>query len=486
MDINNKLHMIKKIAPVVLLAVLVLAFARCRKDEQINNDPNLKLEFSADTIYFDTVFSTVGSITIPFKVYNPSNDYISISTINLAGSTSSNFRINVNGLSGTQFSNIEIAPKDSLFIFAEVTVDPNNSNNPFVIEDSIEFITNGNRQKVSLVAWGQDAYFHYPDHPETEFLPAYSLISGNWINDKPHVIYGYGVVDEDCTLVVSAGTQIYMHNDAVLWVYSGGSLKMYGALNNEITVQGDRLDDYYSDLPGMWGKIWLSAGSIDNVIDYAIIKNGRIGIHVDTLGASPNPTLTISNTRIDNMSTAAFVAQGSYVKAENCVFGSSGLYSVVLNIGGNYDFRHCTIANYWTQSTRNTPALVLNNYYKDVYGVYQVRDLTNAYFGNCVVYGPNGDEVLLDAYSSGGVFNYTFDHCLLKTTLSITQAGFATCIKNADPVFVNTETPDFNIGAASSAIDRGDATITGLISTDILGNARVVGTAPDLGAYEKQ
>lgn len=469
-----------------IIALLLLISTSCRKDANFDTDPSLKLSFSLDTIYFDTVFSTIGSLTLQFRVFNNSNDYINISSVRLMGQSSSNFRINVNGLSGVAFSDIEIAAKDSIFVFAEVTVDPGNMNNPFIIEDSIEFVLNGNYQYVNLVAWGQDAYFHYPDKPETEYLPAYSLVSGTWPNYKPHVVYGYAVVDEDCTLIIQPGTQVYMHNDAVLWVYDGGSLQINGALNNEVLFTGDRMDDYYKDLPGMWGKIWLSAGSIDNVIDYAIIKNGKIGIQVDTTGASSNPTLSISNTIINNMSTAALYAQGSYIRAENCVFGSSGYYSVVLSIGGDYEFRHCTIGNYWSYSSRSTPALVLNNYYQDVYGTYQIRDLSNAYFGNCIIYGLNEEELLLDEYNSGGVFNFSFDYCLLKTTLSTSQSGFNSCFKNLNPAFTDTENGDFSLAAASQAIDKGNIAATGTITLDILGNSRIVGAAPDQGAYEVQ
>lgn len=475
--------MLRYIFPILTLCVLLLA-AGCRKDEQFNDDPSFRLEFSTDTMYFDTVFTTVGSVTLLARVFNNSNDFVNISSISLGGGTNSNFRINVNGLEGTSFTDVEIGPKDSIFIFAEVTVDPNNSFNPVVIEDSINFIINGNHQKIHLVACGQDAYFHFPDHPESEYLPAYSLVSGVWNSDKPHVVYGYAVVDEDSVLTISAGTQVYMHNNAVLWVYDGGTLQVYGAKDNEVTFQGDRLDDYYKDLPGMWGKIWLSAGSKNNIIDYAIIKNGRIGVHVDTLGASVNPTLTMTNTIIDNMSTACFVAQGSYVKAENCVFGNAGYFSVLLNIGGNYDFRHCTMGNYWSHGTRSASAIVLNNYYEDVYGVTQIRDLTNAYFGNCILYGANEDELLLDKYASGGIFNFQFDHCLLKTSMSVSGSGFTDCIRNINPAFADSTV--FNINSGSAAIDAGDATVTGTIMYDILGNPRIAGTAPDMGAYELQ
>lgn len=481
MEIKKKNAVVFSVAASIIVLVLI---SSCREEENFTNDPSVKLEFSSDTLFFDTVFSTIGSVTLQIRVYNPTNHYINISSIRILGSTASNFRVNVNGMSGTSFQNVQIGPRDSIFVFAEVTVDPGNVNNPFVITDSIEFLTNGNYQYVSLVAWGQDAYFHYPDHPQTQYLPAYSLVSGTWTNDKPHVVYGYAVVDEDSVLNIQAGTRVYMHNDAVLWVYKGGSLRINGTLGNEVVFTGDRLDDYYKDLPGMWGKIWLSAGSIDNEIHYAIIKNGRIGIQVDTLGASSNPTLTITNTIIDNMSTAALYAQGSYVKAENCVFGSAGYFSLVLAIGGDYDFRHCTIGNYWSRSTRSTPALVLNNYYEDIYGNIQIRDLTNAYFGNCIIYGQNTDEILFDK-NTNGLFNFTFENCLLRTTLGTSGAGFTNCYKNQDPGFTDAINGDFSTGSASFGVDKGSITATGGIAYDILNNPRVI-NLPDLGPWEVQ
>ena len=474
--------MIKKITLIVVI-ISAIILASCRKDDIFNDSPSFRLEFSIDTLYFDTVFTTVGSVTLPIKVYNRSNKSVKISSLWLGGKTNSNFRINVNGMSGVNFSDVEIYPKDSIFIFAEVTVDPQNSNNLVVIEDSICFITNGNKQKVMLVACGQDAYFHFPDHPASQYLPPYSLTSGTWQNDKPHVVYGLCVVDENETLIIPSGTKVYMHNDAILWIYDGGTLKINGEKDNEVVFQGDRLDDYYKDLPGMWGKIWLSAGSVNNTIDYAIIKKGRIGIHVDTLGASSNPTLVLKNTIIDNMTTACLVAQGSWVKAENCVFGSAGYYSVLLNIGGNYDFRHCTVGNFWKHGKRSTSAVALNNYYKDIYENIQLRDL-KCYFGNCILYGSDENELFFDKYKTGGVFDFSFENCLIKTSMDITQSGFSNCLKNKAPLFVDYI--DFNIENTSPAVDVGNVSATGTIATDILGNPRIVGTAPDLGAYEVQ
>ena len=71
-------------------------------------------------------------------------------------------------------------------------------------------------------------------------------------------------------------------------------------------ITSDRLDPFYRDQAGGWDRIWLSALSKDNEIDWAIIQNGNVGIHADTV-ANANPTLKINNTIIRNMSTGVYL-----------------------------------------------------------------------------------------------------------------------------------------------------------------------------------
>src|ERR1035437_957402 len=206
----------------ICLFIGVISISSCKKDH-ITTDSSAKIGFSTSSILFDTVFTTVGSTTKTFLVYNRNSQSIKISSIRLARGTASNFRINVNGLKGVQFSDIEIRAKDSMFVFVEVTVNPNNSNSPLVIRDSIVFQTNGNMQDVHLEAWGQNAYFYTPNIFPANGFPGYSNISCDavWKNDKPHVIYAYAVVDSGCTLTIESGTKVYMHPGAVLYVNKG-------------------------------------------------------------------------------------------------------------------------------------------------------------------------------------------------------------------------------------------------------------------------
>jgi len=482
-----KKNLSKHILTILILLIPFIAIISCKK-EIINTDSSFKLKFSSDTIIFDTVFTTIGSVTKQLKVFNTGSKKINISSIRLSGSTKSNFSINVDGIATTAVNNIEIYPNDSIFIFVKVTVDPTNSNSPLVVSDSIMFETNGNHQQVQLVAWGQDAYYHTPDHFFPNF-PPFSIISCNdiWKNDKPHIIYGYAVVDSACTLTITKGTNIHLHKNAVLWIYKDGCLKVQGTLGNPVIFQGDRLENYYDEKAGQWGKIWLSAGSINNEINYAIIKNGYIGLHVDTTSVNPTqPTLKISNTIIRNMGVAGIFAQGSWIEAKNCIVSNCAQYAIFLNIGGKYNFRHCTIGNYWTYSNRHTPSLVLNNWYEDINGNIILRDLIQSDFNNCIIYGLLEEEILLDK-KEGALFNYHFNHCLLKTKLDssfVFNSNCTNCIINKSPEFIDAYENDYQLKPFSFAIDKGSIPIGQTIPFDILRHNRTNDLAPDMGAYE--
>jgi len=125
---------------ILLIATVVFLFSTlsCRKD-RIIDDATAKLSFSTDTLTFDTVFTKVGSTTGYIKAYNNHNETINISYVQLVGGSASQFRINVDGTSGVVVNDITILPKDSMYVFIEVTVDPNNDANPFFLEDEIRF-----------------------------------------------------------------------------------------------------------------------------------------------------------------------------------------------------------------------------------------------------------------------------------------------------------------------------------------------------------
>ena len=469
-------------------------FFSCRKDKSFNSDPSVKLILSSESILFDTVFTTVGSTTKMFYVKNPTSDKIMISSVRLAEGSSSNFSMNVDGTAGVKVDNVEILPNDSIFIFVKVTVDPQNSNTPMVIKDSILFDLNGNEQNVKLTAWGQDAHYIVADKVFQGSLK-YKIVAAEnqnvtWPNDKPYLVYGYAVIDSTGQLNIDPGCRIHFYTNSGMWVYKGGSLKVNGSMAEPVTFQGSRLESDYSDVPGQWDRILIDEGSLDNVFNYAVIKNGFIGIQAETEAAAMGNRLIINNTIIKNMTGIGLLSRFYKIIAANSVFANCGGYAVGITTGGTYDFRHCTLGNYWSYSTRQTPALVVTNYYKDmVNDVIYSGNLDSCYFGNCIIYGSNAEELSLDS-TVDATYNYKFDHCLIKSDAGHYSVNFVSCNYGSDPNFKNTSMNDYRLMPGSGAIDVGDINILygsslylNLIN-DILGNNRTVNPPPDLGAYD--
>ena len=490
--------MIKNIFFFVFISLL---FISCKK-EFFGEGTGGQLAFSNDSIIFDTVFTSVGSITKTFKVFNQNNYPVKINDIELVNQNNlSVYRINIDGEPIEDFSSTTIPPNDSIFMFVEATINPNSGNPlPFLVSDSIRFSTDTFIQYVELVAYGQNANFHLAEPQDIiiittnndTIIPSYYSIDQNttWTNDLPHVVYGYVIIEPGAELTIEAGSNIYFHNNSGIIVgnplftdNNGGKISVLGELGNEVSFQGDRLDEYYKYAPGQWDKIWISSGSFDNTINYAIIKNSTIGVQADTLGSNTIPTLRISNTIIDNASDIGIFAQGSSVLAQNNLISNSGRYSLVLNIGGNYDFNHCTFADFHQFGNRSTPSILINNYYEDINSNIQARDLDNATFTNCIFSGSLVNELNLQE-DLGAEFNYMFDHCLLKlhpdSSLSSLNQSNSIKIDSDFNLFEDVQNGDFQLSTNSTAINKGKLTNN---LTDILGANR--DQSPDIGAYEK-
>jgi hypothetical protein len=473
-----------RIIPVLFLALIAgLLVSSCRRDKLLT-DPSAKLAFSADTVYFDTVFTTIGSSTRQLRVYNPHDRTIKISNVRLAKGSASPYRINVDGVPGPHVKDIEILGNDSIFIFLEVTVNPLSSNSPLIITDSLLFEVNGKMQDVDIVAWGQNAHYHRPTH-FYQGLPPFSIIGCDttWTNNLPHVVYGYAVVDSACKLTIQAGTQIHFHNNSGLWVYKGGSIKVNGTKEQPVVFQGDRLEPYYREIPGQWDRIWLNEGSIDNEFNYAIIKNGLIGIQAETLERYMGNSLKLNNSWIRNMSRSGILSRYYHIRAGNTIISNCGMYATEITMGGDYIFNHCTFANYWRERTqRKTPSVVVANFYEDHTRKRFTAPLHRAEFNNSIIYGNLANEAAAFDIGQGVEFNYIYNNSLIKTD---TTLNVSNTILNQDPQFRETspEKNDFRLQENSPARKKGaPAFATGNLATDIEGKPR--SATPDLGAYE--
>ncbi len=138
---------------IVLLMSLFLV--SCRQDIAFE-EPSLPLRFSKDTLVLDTVYHNTRSETYAIKVYNDEDKDIKIPRIHLEKGSASPYRINVDGKAGTDFADVVLRRKDSLYIFVEIA--PVATTTEMVVEDQILFGKNDN-QKVTLLSVVQDAEF---------------------------------------------------------------------------------------------------------------------------------------------------------------------------------------------------------------------------------------------------------------------------------------------------------------------------------------
>jgi hypothetical protein len=452
----------------VTLFVLMFSVTSCKKNNILSKG---NLSFSVDTLVFDTVFTTIGSTTHQFKIYNKESKPVKIEEIELMGGQNSPFRMNIDGYKGIKLTDIEIGGKDSLFAFVEVTLKVNGGMLPLIIEDSIRFRTNGIDQYVKLAVWGQDAYFHYKDYNE-----------GTWQNNKPHVIYGYAAVDSAKTLTIPADTKVYLHKNAILYVYKG-TLNIEGELNHEVVFGGDRLEENYKDVSGQYYGIYFHQARPSS-INYAIIKNGTAGIHLYAEDPSNTSyTLYLDNTIISNNARyGIFIYSGAKVKAENCVISKNESYALLVLEGGDYFFNHCDLLGYGS-GTNATPAVAISNYYTDnTNHVTNVGSINEGKIYNSVIYGTQETEIAFDTIPDAAIqLNFDIRNCLIKRKTAATENYYSSIIWNSDPLFKNASTGDFTFQINSPL--NGNANPNFWLPTDIKGNPRDP-SLPDIGAYE--
>lgn len=476
---NKYLYASMKWIPVVLIVLYAIGMGSCKKETNFITSAQAKVRFSDDTLKYDTVFVTRGSITQFIKIFNENNQKLKLSDVTLMGGATSFYKMNVDGLPGTSFSNVEIAANDSLYVFVSVNIDPNASNLPFVVRDSIRINYNGNTRFVQLQAYGQNAVFLRN-----------TKITGNvtWSNALPYVILGGIRVDTTATLTISKGTRIYLHADAPFIV--DGTLIANGEKfdSTRIIFRGDRLDEPYKDYPAAWPGIYFRSSSKNNVLNFVTVKNAYQALIAENPSGNANPKLTLNECIIDNAYDAGILGVNSSINARNCLVSNCGK-NIAFVLGGQYQFNHCTAASFSNAYiTHKDPVLIATNYLKQGDNTFLTGNL-NASFTNCIFWGAFGtvdDEAVADKVGSAAC-NVTFNNCLykVKTVLNplITNNNG---LPNQNPAFDSINTGarfyNFRLKTGSPAQNTGAATS---VNIDLDGKPRPVGL-PDLGAYEKQ
>lgn len=471
-----------RLAIAFILSVVVFSLGSCKKD-QLLTSADAKLTLATELLTFDTVFTTVGSITKSFTVVNVYDQPLNISNIQLMGGSSSAYSINVNGSSGTSFSNIRLNAFDSMYVFVKVNINPGSSNLPFLVKDSIRFSINGNTQQVQLQAYGQNARFI-----------SSGRISSNttWNNTLPYVIVKPLTIDNGITLTITEGTRIYCNATAPIIV--NGTLKALGKVydSTRITFRGDRLDETYRDFPGTWPGIVFNNSSSNNELRYTNVLNAYQAVIAQGNPNDVTPKLTLFSCQISNAYDVGLLAFNTKIVAENCLIsqvgndGETGLggSNVLLAAGGNYTFNHCTIATYANfYQNHKQPALFISNNSGTQSLPLQVQ------MDNCIVYGQGGlatDEIVVSK-TGNTAFSIQLRNCLYKVKNDPANVSFLNSLKNVESLFdsISTSRQQYNFRLRDESPAR-NAGIAGGPSTDLDGLPRPAGTRPDIGCYEKQ
>jgi hypothetical protein len=455
---------------------ITILLAACKKENFITS-PDARVDLSADTLKFDTVFTTTGSTSRFFKIRNDNNQKLRISSVKLMGGISSVYKINVDGFVGPEVKDLELEANDSLYVYVTVAVNQNSSNLPFIIRDSVQINFNGKTRFVQLEAWGKNARFFRN-----------KKITGNevWTDGLPFVILERLTIESSGSLTIQKGCQVFVHADAPIVVH--GTLKINGEKfdSTRVVFQGDRLDEPYKNFPASWPGIYFSSSSKDNVLNYAVLKNAYQAIAVEEPSVNANPKITLNECIIDNAYDAGIISINSSVKAQNCLISNCGK-NIVLAKGGNHQFTHCTVVSYSNSFIfHRSPVLFVSNFINQ--NNIAITANLNAVFKNCIFWGENGivDDEVVVSKSGNTTFNVNFENNLWKVKTAPANITSTQIISNQNPVFdsinVSKKYFDFRLKAGSPALNKG---IPAGITIDLDGKPRPVGL-PDLGCYEKQ
>lgn len=448
----------------LISTLIFLLFSEgCKDDVDISGSESARLSFTNDTILFDTLLTSRGSITRRFRIYNNNREAIRISLIRVAGGERSPYSLIVNGKTGNSIEDEILLGKDSLLVLVSALIDPTVRTTPFLVKDSLFIEWNGNQEKIRMIAWGQNA----------NFLSGDIICDETWTADLPYVIAGDILIDSLCSLTIEKGSHIYFDKDVSIFVK--GSLIVNGDSGQHVLFRNSRLDESYEISPGQWDGIYFLEGSNNNYIQYATIENGISGLRIGTPDADTIPDLEVKNTIIRHMSQTAVQAYTSDAYFENCLFYNAGQSILFHAAGGSYSYIHCTMSNFPNFFVGESPAyvfadnLILNN------NQTLVEELQFEIV-NSILWGEGENELLISISNEATARAWIYNN-IIRGSQSIDNNFFS--LQNNFPGFQEAVSFNFKPDSSSRAVDAG---VVGLVNIDIEGKLR--DELPDIGAYE--
>jgi hypothetical protein len=476
----------RAIKVVLFFVIVAVAFfgSGCKKQRILTSGGILT--FSVDTLKFDTVFTSESSFTTGFLIYNPQNEEVVISSVRMLNGSASFFHLNVDGYSGNYTQNLKIAAHDSLYVFATVNINPNDSTNPFLITDSLVATMNGKQFYVPFTALGQNAHYIISDSFTT---------NTTWLTDLPYVVIHNCVIGQGVSLTIPPKCRVYMHQDAQFIIYPTASLNIgQGATTpaDSVVFQGDRLDRAYFGYigyPGEWCGLWFTPGSTGRISN-AVFKNcGGANAYYNypiipaAMRVDSGAKVTMDHTVIKNSISIGLLGFEGNITARSCMVNTTGGEALAISMGGTDSLINCTFANFGTAEVAHSdaPTAAILDWYKVDVNTPPVFGNMNVLMQNCIVYGSLDSEIICDTSltPAGITTKLQMDHCLLKMgSVREPFINFTSCVFT-DPEFKDTVNGDFHLNSGSPALNAGNA--SGAPTTNLHYDSW--SGAPNIGCY---
>lgn len=460
----------------VLILFIIITLSSCEYDA-FDEGKTGSFYISTDTVMFDTIFTGIGTPTYKLLVKNPNNFNLLFDSIYLANPSTSGFVVNINGLSSAP-RRLTLDKKDSLYIFIQALIPVGQGSTPLANEDSLVFVSGNSIKKVRLIAFGQNT-IHFRDT---------TIHTQEWAGEKPFLIYGSLTVEEGHKLTIREGVKVYMHRNSRILVK--GTIDIKGSYLLPVNFSSDRLEKDYDTIPGQWGGLQITGTSATHHIHHAIIRNATTGILLGDHNSSGEVKVNMENTLIANMAYSAIIAYQASITANNLVLANTANATCAL-YGGNYQFTHCTFANYgakYVARSIDSKSLLLSNYLEFTNSenkqVTLLKDLTKAEFRNTIVYGSSQNEIKIQK-KEGSLLVSQFENCLLRISSPDEIAG-SDNIFNKSPRFIAPEKENFRIDSLSPAKNAGKSIFGAEVPSDLDNYLRTADLAPDIGAYERK
>lgn len=384
--------------------ITLILFVACADDDNFSMSNGLRLSFTTDTVYMDTVFSRTPSSTYAFWVHNDNNEGIRLSSVHLNRRNQTGFRVNVDGsyldnTLGSQINNLEVRRNDSILVFVELTSSETSQKDPALIEDDLVFtLESGVQQKVNLRAWSWDAVKY-----DQLFVTKDTVIE----SASPIIIYKGLNIQEGVTLTIRH-TTLYFHDQAGIEVY--GNL-----VADSCVMRGDRLDHMFDYLPydrvsGQWKGIHFYGSSAQNILSHTEIRNAENAIVLDSAQLDTMQVrLAMTRCVVHNAKGNGLEAVNAHISLHDCQFSNTWGDCVSI-IGGIADISYCTLAQFYPFNADRGAALRFTNYRGDT-----DIPLLRLRCEGSIVTGYDEDVVMGAVRDTIAAFEYQFMKTLLRS-----------------------------------------------------------------------